>query len=154
MLVPGIRALVAETLREPKQHSPDRHGLLDQCIAGLPVDVTEIGGDQELILGFGHRARCMLEEAQRLLHRVLATALGDVVGNRERRPSKVGCHDPAIGAREASSGTIDRHEQLARSLPDMKSSEVVHRGKLRPASTRDLTSGTHLGANARVLKPR
>src|SRR6476661_7701596 len=93
----------------------------------------------------------MLEKAQRLLHRVLAAAFGDVVGDRERRATKVGCHDAAIGTWEASSGAVDRDEQLTRSLPDMEPSKVVHCCNAAPASTNAPTSGTHLGADLRSL---
>jgi hypothetical protein len=94
------------------------------------MDVSQIGREKKVALGFGRRAPGDFEESQRLLRRVLTTSFGDVRCDRECGSTKLTRNDPSIGARERSREPIDREEELARALPDLQAPEVMHGGKL------------------------
>src|SRR5205085_5967956 len=94
-------------------------------------------GNFEMALRLSSRARGNLQKALHLLARASSAPFGDVRRNRYRRAAELRGDDAAIRTRKLSSHPVHHDYDVARSMPHLELSEIVHGKKVRLLPTRD-----------------
>ena len=108
------------------EHLAHLNALVRESFVVRLGQVSEVTGEQEVVLGLARRAGCHRGEACQLRVAATAAPLRDVGRNRARRPSHRRSQPESLLLRKRSGDTVYVERETMCALPNLQSLEIPH----------------------------